>query len=100
MNNNDLEHKITRKKYSPQFKDQALERADKDGIPQVEKDLGLAEALLYSNTLKFIAIENDFIRYLGMKHLYHLKSKKWLSKVDLSDFPGQRSDSTSHELGA
>jgi len=40
-----------------------------------------------SNTLKFITIENDFIRYLGIKLLYHLKSKKWLSKV--SDFPGQ-----------
>lgn len=48
MNNKDLEQKITRKKYSPQFKDQALERADKDGISQVAKDLGLAEALLYS----------------------------------------------------
>lgn len=48
MNNNDLEPKVIRKKYSPQFKDQALERADKDGIPQVAKDLGLAEALLYS----------------------------------------------------
>ena len=48
MNNKDLEQKAIRKKYSPQFKDQALERADKDGIPQVAKDLGLAEALLYS----------------------------------------------------
>ena len=28
MNNNDLEQKSTRKKYSPQFKDQALERED------------------------------------------------------------------------
>jgi transposase len=48
MNNKDLEQKAIRKKYSPQFKDQALERADKDGVPQVAKDLGLAEALLYS----------------------------------------------------
>lgn len=48
MNNNDLEQKLIRKKYSPQFKDQTLERAEKDGIPQVAKDLGLAEALLYS----------------------------------------------------
>ena len=29
MNNQDLEQKAIRKKYSPQFKDQALERADK-----------------------------------------------------------------------
>ncbi len=48
MNNNDLEQKITRKKYSPQFKDQALERADKESVPQVATDLGLAESLLYS----------------------------------------------------
>jgi transposase len=48
MNNNDLEQKTSRKKYSPQFKDQALERSDKEGVPQVAKDLGLAESLLYS----------------------------------------------------
>ena len=48
MNNNNSEQKLIRKKYSPQFKDQTLERAEKDGIPQVAKDLGLAEALLYS----------------------------------------------------
>lgn len=35
-------------KYSPQFKDQALERAAKDGIPQAAKDLGITEAILYS----------------------------------------------------
>ena len=48
MNNNKSEQKIVRKKYSPQFKDQALERIAKDGVPQVAKDLGLAESLLYS----------------------------------------------------
>ena len=36
-----------RKKYSPQFKDQAVERAAKDGVPQVAKDLGIAESMLY-----------------------------------------------------
>lgn len=40
--------KVIRKKYSSQFKDLALERATKDGIPQVAKDLGLAESMLYS----------------------------------------------------
>lgn len=48
MNNNESEQKVIRKKYSPQFKDQALERIAKDGVPQVAKDLGLAESLLYS----------------------------------------------------
>ncbi len=40
--------KYTRQKYSPQFKDQALERAEKEGVPQTAKDLGLAESMLYS----------------------------------------------------
>ena len=35
-------------KYSPQFKDQALERAEKDGVPQTAKDLGISDSLLYS----------------------------------------------------
>lgn len=37
-----------RQKYSPQFKDQALERAEKVGVPQAAKDLGIAECMLYS----------------------------------------------------
>lgn len=40
--------KAVRQKYSPQFKDQALERAEKEGVPQTAKDLGLAESMLYS----------------------------------------------------
>ena len=37
-----------RKKYSPQFKEQALLRAKKDGMKKVAKDLAIAEAMLYS----------------------------------------------------
>ena len=40
-----------------------------------------------SNTLKFITIENDFIRCLVINHPHQLSSTKWLSKV--SDFSGQ-----------
>lgn len=40
--------KSGRKKYSPQFKDQALERVKTDGVAQAAKDLGLSESLLYS----------------------------------------------------
>lgn len=47
MNNKKLGPKIVRKKYSPQFKDQALERAIKEGIPQVANDLGIKESMLY-----------------------------------------------------
>lgn len=37
-----------RKTYSPQFKEQALERAEKDGVAKAARDLGIAEAMLYS----------------------------------------------------
>jgi transposase len=40
--------KTARNKYTSQFKEQALERADRDGIPKAAQDLGLAEAMLYS----------------------------------------------------
>jgi transposase len=39
---------ITRQKYSAQFKEQALERSKKDGVPKVAKDLGIAAAIIYS----------------------------------------------------
>ena len=48
MNNNKSEKQVTRKKYSPQFKDQALERIIKDSVSQVAKDLGIPVPLLYS----------------------------------------------------
>lgn len=40
--------KLTRKRYSPQFKDQALALAEKDGVPKAAKDLGIDPAMLYS----------------------------------------------------
>jgi transposase len=48
MNENSTKQHKPRKKYSPQFKDQALERAVRDGVPQAAKDLGIAEPMLYS----------------------------------------------------
>ena len=48
MSKENMSQKKQRQKYSPQFKDQALERVSKDGVPQVAKDLGLSEAMLYS----------------------------------------------------
>ncbi|MGZ5008679.1 MAG: transposase [Methylobacter sp.] len=39
---------VVHSKYTTQFKEQALERADKDGVPKVAQDLGLAESLLHS----------------------------------------------------
>jgi transposase len=52
MKNNDQTAAITakpkRNKYTSQFKEQALERAKQDGVPKVAKDLGIAQAMLYS----------------------------------------------------
>ncbi len=45
---NQKKEKVVRKKYSPQFKDQALEKAEKDGFPQAAEDLGIPVSQLYS----------------------------------------------------
>lgn len=37
-----------RKQYSPEFKKQALERAQKDGVAAAARDLGLKEGQLYA----------------------------------------------------
>jgi transposase len=52
MKNNDQTATITakpkRNKYTSQFKEQALERAKQDRVPKAAKDLGIAQAMLYS----------------------------------------------------
>ena len=48
MSHNKAEDTIVRKKYSPQFKDLAVERAAIEGVAQVAKDLGMKESMLYS----------------------------------------------------
>ena len=40
--------KKARKQYSPEFKEQALKRAEKDGVAATARDLGLAESQIYS----------------------------------------------------
>lgn len=44
------EHKksTTKRHFSTLFKQQAVERADKDGVAQVAKDLGITPGLIYS----------------------------------------------------
>lgn len=42
-----------RQKYSSQFREQALARAKKEGVPKAAKDLGIAEAMLYSWRKKY-----------------------------------------------
>lgn len=48
MDTNVLAGQKTRKKYTPQFKEQALEHAEKVGIPKAATDLGIADTILYS----------------------------------------------------
>lgn len=52
-NSNSEQARVERKTYSPQFKDQALQRAEKDGVRQAASDLGLPEAMLYSWRSKY-----------------------------------------------
>ena len=40
--------KTTRKRYSDEFKDQALKRAERDGVAVVAQDLGIAETQIYA----------------------------------------------------
>lgn len=40
--------KVIRKKYTPEFKDQALDLIKREGVPKAAKDLGLPESMLYS----------------------------------------------------
>lgn len=40
--------KQSRKKYSSQLKEQALERAKRDGVTKAAKDLGIHDAMLYT----------------------------------------------------
>ena len=47
MNKNNPNQGKIRKKYSPQFKDQVIERVEKEGVVQVAKDLGIAESMIY-----------------------------------------------------
>lgn len=44
---NTISSKNNRSKFSPQFKDQAVERAEKDGVPRAAKDLEIPESMLY-----------------------------------------------------
>jgi len=62
-----------RQKYSPQFKDQAVERAAKEGVPQVAKDLGIKESMLYywrtQKSLSGSTVENQKLQQAEMARL-------------------------------
>lgn len=62
-----------RQRYSPQFKEQALERAAKDGVACVAKDLGIKESLIYSwrkqKSLSGTSLENQKLQQAEMARL-------------------------------
>lgn len=73
MNNENTKPKQPRKKFSPEFKDQVLLRAEKDGVAQVAKDLGIHESMLYSwrskRKLGGTTLENQKIQQAEMNRL-------------------------------
>ncbi len=62
-----------RQKYSSQFKEQALERAKKDGVSRAARDLGIHEGILYNWRKKHestgIGFEDQKIQAAELAHL-------------------------------
>ena len=73
MNEDKPSQSKPRQKYSPQFKDQAVERAARDGVPQVAKDLGIKESMLYywrsQKAMAGTPIENQKLQQAEMARL-------------------------------
>ena len=65
--------KKTRKKYSPEFKDQVLARAEKDGVAQVAKDLDIHEGIIYlwraKKKMGGTSLENQKIQQMELARL-------------------------------
>lgn len=64
----------TRKSYTPQFKEQALELAEKLGVPKAAQDLNIAEPMLYSWRAKRKQTGQTFeVQKLQQAEMAHLK---------------------------
>jgi transposase len=65
--------KQVRRKFSPEFKDQVLLRAEKDGVATVAADLGVKESMIYSWRAKRksggTTLENQKIQQVEMNRL-------------------------------
>ena len=59
----------TKRRFSTLFKQQTVERADKDGVAQVAKDLGITPGLIYNwrNSLANQSSEQEEIKLMGRK---------------------------------
>jgi len=73
MNEENTKQKQNRRKFSPEFKDQILVRAETDGVAQVAKDLGIKESMIYSWRSKRksggATLENQKIQQIEMMRL-------------------------------
>ena len=73
MNEKNTNQKQTRRKFSPEFKDQVLTRAETDGVVAVAADLGIKETMIYSWRAKRksggTTLENQKIQQMEMNRL-------------------------------
>lgn len=73
--------KKTRNKYSAEFKQQALKRAEKDGVAAAARDLGLAESQIYGwrqrHRLEGLTTEEQKLQHAELARL-----KRELARVE------------------
>jgi transposase len=69
-----------RTKYSPQFKDQTLARAKKDGVAQTARDLGLTESLIYSWRTK-VRLGNEPLENQKLQQAEMARLKREVAKL-------------------
>lgn len=73
MKKENLKQKQERTKYSPEFKDRAIELAKTIGVPQAAKDLGIPPSMLYAwrkaRELSGTAVENKKMQEAEMARL-------------------------------
>lgn len=73
MNEEKTNQKQVRRKFNPEFKDQVLLRAEKDGVATVATDLGIKESMIYSwrakRKLGGTTLENQKIQQAEMNRL-------------------------------
>jgi transposase len=70
----EVQVKNVRKKYTPEFKEQALELIKRDGVAKVARDLGLPESMLYSWRTKRAQSGQTFeVQKLQQAETAHLK---------------------------
>lgn len=79
MNEENKNQKQIRRKFSPEFKDQVLLRAEKDGIAQTAKDLGIQESMIYywrsKKRLSGTPLENQKMQQMELARLRREKER-------------------------